>query len=157
MRVCVVCVCVRACATPGTKSSDLQEVEHKASREVRNMDCKLLQALERMEQLSGEMEQYKLAVLAVTETHLPAEGKMVLDVSMGYRLIFTGRTDGNKAGVGLAFFPCAWNALHCYEACIPRILTPRVGPLAIIVVYAPTNQASEEVKEQFNADLDRVI
>ena len=51
--------------------------------------------------------------------------------------------------------------VRCYEAISPRILTaevaPGVGPLAIIVVYAPTNQASEEVKEQFNADLDRVI
>ena len=32
-----------------------------------------------------------------------------------------------------------------------------VGPLGIIVVYAPTNQASEEVKEQFYADLGRVM
>ena len=121
-----------------------------------------LQGLGKMEQLCGEMERYRLAVLAVTETHLPGEGEMVLDVSMGYRLIFSGRTDGSKAeGVGLALSPCAWNALHYYEAISPRLLTAEVlthvGPLGITVVYAPTNQASEEVKEQFYADLDRVM
>ena len=29
--------------------------------------------------------------------------------------------------------------------------------LSLWCTYAPTNQASEEVKEQFNADLDRVM
>ena len=115
-----------------------------------------------MEQLAGEMERYRLAVLAVTETHLPGEGEKLLDVNKGYRLVFSGRTDGRKAeGVGLAFSPYAWNTLRCYEAVSPRILSAevltRIGPLAIIVGYAPTNQASEEVKEQFYADLDGVM
>ena len=121
-----------------------------------------LQGLGKLEQLAGEMERYRLAVLAVTETHLPGEGEKLLDVNKGYRLVFSGRTDGRKAeGVGLAFSPYAWNALRCYEAVSPRILTAevltRIGPLAIIVGYAPTNQASEEVKEQFYADLDGVM
>ena len=76
-------------------------------REQRRVTCKMLstrpalrsgtwnvrslRGLGKMEQLSGEMERYKLAVLAVTETHLTAEGEMVLDVSVGYRLISLGR------------------------------------------------------------------
>ena len=115
-----------------------------------------------MERLDREMERYRLAVLAVTETHLPGEGEMLLDESRGYRMIFSGRTDGRKAeGVGLAFSPYAWKALRYYEAVSPRILTAevltRVGPLAIIVAYAPTNQASEEMKDQFYAALDGVM
>ena len=107
-----------------------------------------------MERLASEMDRYRLAVLAVTETHLPGEGEMLLDESRGYRMIFSGRTDGRKAeGVGLAFSPYAWKALRYYEAVSPRIT--RVGPLAIIVAYAPTNQASEEMKDQFYAALDR--
>ena len=39
--VCVLCVRVCVCASTGRKSSDLQDVEHKASREVRNMDCNI--------------------------------------------------------------------------------------------------------------------
>ena len=42
-----------------------------------------------------------------------------------------------------------------------RILTAevltRVGPLTIIVAYAPTNQASEELKDQFHAALDVIM
>ena len=77
-------------------------------------------------------------------------------------MILSGRTDGRKAeGVGLAFSPCAWKALRYYEAVSPRILTAevltRVGPLAIIVVYAPTNQATEEMRNQFYANLDGVM
>ena len=73
---------------------------------------------------------------------------MVLDVSTGYKLIFSGRTDGSKAeGVELVFSPCAWNALRYYEAISPRILTAevltRVGALAIIVVYICTYQPGQ--------------
>ena len=61
-----------------------------------------------MEQLAREMERYRLAVVAVTETHQPGEGETLLDKTMGYRMIFSGRTDGRKAeGVGLAFSPYA--------------------------------------------------
>ena len=115
-----------------------------------------------MERLAREMERYRLAVLAVAETHLPGEGEMLLDESRGYRMIFSGRTDGRKAeGVGLAFSPYAWKALRYYEAVSSRILTAEVlthvGPLAIIVAYAPTNQASEEMKDQFYAAVDGVM
>ena len=65
-----------------------------------------------MERLAREMEQYRLAVVAVTETHLPGEGEMLLDESRGYRMVFSGRVDGRKAEkVGLAFSPYAWKRL----------------------------------------------
>ena len=121
-----------------------------------------LQGLGKMEQLAGEMERYKLTMLAVTETHLPGEGEILLDEARGYKMIFSGRADGRKAeGVGLAFSPHAWNALRYYEAVSPRIfkveVLTRIGPMTILVVYAPTNQTSEEVKEQFYTDLDGVM
>ena len=79
-------------------------------------------------------------------------------------MIFSGRTDGRKAErVGLAFSPYVWKALRYYEAVSPRILTveviTRVRPLTIIVsyAYAPTNQAREEMKDQFYADFDGVM
>ena len=67
-------------------------------------NVRLLQGLGKMKQLAGEMERYRLAMLAVTETHLSEEGEILLDETRGYKLIFSGRTDGRKAeGVGLAF------------------------------------------------------
>ena len=109
-----------------------------------------------------EMERYRLEMLTVTETHLPGEGEILLDESRGYKMIFSGRTDGRKAeGVGLAFSPQASNTLRYYETVSPRILKvevlTRIGPMAILASYAPTNQTSEEVKEQFYADLEGVM
>ena len=52
---------------------------YKKSRKVRDMECKTLQGLGKMERLTREMEQCRLAVFAVTETHLPGKGEMLLD------------------------------------------------------------------------------
>ena len=97
---------------------------------------------------------YRLSILAVTETHLPGEGEMVLDVETGYRLLFSGRLDGSNAeGVGIALSSHARAALRHYQAVSPRVLTAeflsRAGPLSIVVAYAPTDQSSVEVKEYF--------
>ena len=54
--------------------------------------------------MKEQLERYRLAMVAVTETHLPGEGELWLDETKGYQLIFSGRTDGRKAeGVRLAF------------------------------------------------------
>ena len=59
--------------TTESKSNAHQIVEHKAER-VGTWNVRSLHGLEKMKQLSGEMKRYRLAVLAVTETHLPGEG-----------------------------------------------------------------------------------
>ena len=50
---------------------------------------------------------------------------------------------------------------RCYQAVSTRILTgeflTRVGPLLVVVVYAPTDQSSTEDKDQFYSDLDGVM
>ena len=50
-----------------------------------------------MERLAREMEQYRLAVIAVTETHLPGEGESLRDEIKGYRMIFSGRNRWQKS------------------------------------------------------------
>ena len=125
-------------------------------------NVRTLRGLGKLEQLAGEMKRYRLSILAVTETHLPGEGEMVLDVETGYRLLFSGRLDGsNVEGVGIALSPHARAALRHYQAVSPRVLTAeflsRAGPLSIVVAYAPTDQSSVEVKERFYSDLDHVM
>ena len=76
-----------------------------------------LRGLGKAQQLAMEMERHKVSVLAVTETHLPGSGEMALDESKRYRMVFSGRQDGNaREGVGLAFAPHTKAALRCYEA-----------------------------------------
>ena len=115
-----------------------------------------------MEQLAMEMERYRLSMLAVTETHLAGEGEIVLDECRGYKMLFAGRKDGRAAeGVGLALTPHAWAALRHYQPVSPRMLVAefltQMGPLSVVVVYAPTNQSTVEDKEQFYFDLDGVV
>ena len=85
----------------------------------------------------------------MTETHIPDSGEMVLDESKGYTMVFYGRQDGStREGVGLALAPHAKAALRCYQAVSSRILTgeflTKVGPLLVVVAYAPTDQSSTE-------------
>ena len=65
-----------------------------------------LPGLGKTEQLAREMRCYWLSSLAVTETHLPGVGDVVLEEESGYNTIFSGRQDErNMEGVGLALTP----------------------------------------------------
>ena len=86
----------------------------------------------------------------------------MLDAETGYKLFFSGRSDGSTVeGVRIALFSCTRAALRHYQAVSPQVLTAeflsRTGPLSIIVAYAPTDQSSMEVKKHFNSDLDYVM
>ena len=68
---------------------------------------------------------------------------MLLDEEGRYTLLFSGRRDGRGVeGVGLALSPQAREALRHHQSISARILTAefltRVGPLMIVVAYAPT-------------------
>ena len=114
------------------------------------------------EQLASEIERYKVSVLAMTETHLTENGEMMLGEVKGYKMLLSGRQDGNAAeGVGLALALQAMAALKHYQAVSSRILTAefltKVGPLCVVVVYAPTDQCRTEEKDHFYSDLDSVM
>ena len=67
-----------------------------------------LRGVGKTEQLTMEMEPYRLSVLAVTETHLAGEDEMVLDECRGHKMLFsgTGREYRRIAeGVGLVLTP----------------------------------------------------
>ena len=90
-----------------------------------------LRGLDTTQQLAVEMERHKVSVLAVTKTHIPDSGEMVLDKSKGYTMVFSGRQDGStREGVGLALAPHAKAALRCYQAAPSRILIPNKDEIA---------------------------
>ena len=114
------------------------------------------------ELLANEMKRYKLSIVAVTETHLAGEGEMPLDEEGKYIILFSGRQDGqNVEGVGLALSSQAQAAMRHHQSISPRIMTAefltQVGPLMIVVVYAPTDRASNEEKDKFYEDLNCVV
>ena len=82
-----------------------------SAREVQRFgtwNVRMLCGLGKPEQLASEMKQYKLSVLAVTETHISGEGVLSLEEEGGYTMLFSGRQDDQIVeGVGLALSPQA--------------------------------------------------
>ena len=118
--------------------------------------------LGKLEQLAREMERYKVSMLGVTETHLTESEQLVPDEVKGYKILLSGRQDGKAAeGVELALAPRAWAALRHYQAVSLRVLTAeflsKVGPLFVVVVYAPTDQSRTEDKDHFYCELESVM
>ena len=77
-------------------------------------------------------------------------------------MIFSGRQDeSNVEGVGLALTPHARATMRYHRAVSSRVLAAefltQVGPLLIVVAYAPTDQDCAEEKDHFYSDLDCVM
>ena len=136
-----------------------------SAREVQRVgtwNVRTLRGLGKPEQLASEMTRYKLSVLAVTETHISGEGVLSLEEEGGYTMLFSGRQDGRSVeGVGLALSPQARASLRHHQTVSSRIMMAefltQVGPLMIVVVYAPTIQNSTEEKDQFYRDLNCIV
>lgn len=86
------------------------------------------------------------------------EGKMVLDESRAIACSLQVDKMGAWEGVGLALSRHMQKAVRHYQAVLPQVLVAefltKVGPMSVVVAYAPTEQSSMEVKDQFYTDLD---
>ena len=81
------------------------------------LECSRIRYTGKLEQLAGEMKQYRLSILAVTETHLPGEGEMLLDAEKRATSSSSLGSEGsNVEGVGIALSPHARAALQHYQA-----------------------------------------
>ena len=87
-------------------------------------------------------------------------GKETLD--KGNICIYSGRTDGvGKEGVGMMLTPRAEKALTEWRAGNSRLLLARFKSnqcnMSVMVCYAPTNDSSEEMKDEYHEELQNVI
>ena len=95
-----------------------------------------------------ELKHFGVAVAGVTESrHIGNDSE---DIGEGYHLIWSGDQRTKTNGVALVLD--SWNrrCLLSYEQISDRILTAQIqhknGKWTIIVCYAPTNQASDEIQ-----------
>lgn len=107
-------------------------------------------------QLSQCITQYRLDLLGITETHIPGTGTELLE--NGSVLIYSGRVDSVKRqGVGLSLSKRIKNSLISYVPVSERILTARLHSkqlnISVVVVYAPTEGASDADKDTFYQQL----
>ena len=82
-------------------------------------------------------------------------GKIVCN---DHTLIYSGRNNGHKHGLGLLLSKIVSKSVLRYCALFDRILLVRIHGkrfnLSIIQVYAPTSASSEEEIEDFYIDLE---
>ena len=113
--------------------------------------------------VEGEFEKYGLAILGISEARWNGKGKRRL--RNGKLLLYCGREEGetHQSGVALMLSRQASNSLIDWEGHGDRILRASFRSsrqrlhLDIILVYAPTNEADEDTKEQFYARLTAVL
>ena len=111
-------------------------------------------------QLSQCISDYRLDLLGITETHIPGTGSELLD--NGSLLIHSGRVDGiRRQGVGLSLSKRIKNSLISYMPISERVLTARLHSkhlnISVVVVYAPTEAASDNDKDEFYQQLSSVF
>ena len=110
-------------------------------------------------QLSQCISEYRLDLLGITKTHIPGTGTEIMD--NGSLLIYSGRTDGiRRQGVGLSLSKRIKNSLISYVPISERMLTARLHSkhlnISVVVVYAPTEAASENDKNEFYQQLSSI-
>ncbi|KAK2703060.1 hypothetical protein QYM36_018403 [Artemia franciscana] len=114
--------------------------------------------LSKTEQVLREMKQYNIDILALSEIRWKAVGQETLD--HGYVLLYSRGDNHHQAGVGLMMSPAAYRTMLKWTPINERILFARFAithtKLSVIVCYAPSNEADDDVKDSFYETLQAV-
>ena len=116
----------------------------------------LVSTTSKLHELSEAITEFRLDVLALTETHIPGTTEDVLE--NGSLLINSGRKDGQRRqGVGLVLSKKLKNSLISYTPISERVLTARLHSrhvnISIVVGYAPTETSEDKDKDSFYEQL----
>lgn len=116
----------------------------------------------KLAQVAREMDRLKLDILGVSETRWNGSGEV--KTQNGETILFSGNLEEDaphEKGVGLILSNRAFRCLMEWEPVSERILVARFHSrcqnLTIIQVYAPTEQANPETKEDFYDALQQAV
>ena len=111
-------------------------------------------------QATREMAKREIDIMGISETHWIGHGK--LQLQEGETIIYSGREDNiHRQGVGILMLKSASRALIDWSPISERIVQARFYSnhikLTLVHVYAPTEDAEEQVKDKFYTRLQDVL
>ena len=113
--------------------------------------------------MAQELQRYHIAIAALSETRLPDQTQFA-EPGSGYTFFCSGRPENEprQAGVGFAVKTCYLKLLDSLPHGVnERLMVMRLhldsGFVTMISAYAPTMTHTDEIKEQFYDELDRLI
>jgi len=113
--------------------------------------------------VAQELKRFNIAIAALSETRLPGSTQLT-EHGAGYTFFCSGRPDGEPrhAGVGFAIQNRYLSLLDSVPHGVnERLMTLRLnlksGYVTLISAYAPTMTHTDETKEQFYEELDRLV
>ena len=110
-------------------------------------------------QLVGELERYRIDLCCLAEVKWPGEGTQKVGE---WDIVYSGSTVGKKLhGVGIAIGPNMKShlcqTLHLTDRLMACVFNVGKIKLHLVSVYAPTEDKSEQIKDQFYATLQEYI
>ena len=110
-------------------------------------------------QVINEMQNYNLDLLCVSECRWTGSGRKV--TRDGSIILFSGKDNVHSNGVALIANRHAARSLMEWEPISDRLIRARFASnycnLTILQCYAPTNQAEEDIKDDFYEQLQREV
>ena len=112
----------------------------------------------KLTQALNEMENYNLDILSISESRWTGAGKLT---SRGHLILHSGHENQHYGGVAVILNKRIKNALIEWYPVNERIIVVRLNSkfaqMTMIQVYAPTNQASDEDKDNFYEQLQTEV
>ena len=135
-------------------------VHPKNTLKIGNWNVRTLYRTGNLAQAAREMNRRGISIMGISETLWTGQGK--LQIAEGETIIYSGREDDiHRAGVGILMSQDATGALIEWTPVSERIIQARFHSrhikLTVIHVYAPTEDADEETKDEFYARLQEVL
>ncbi|PIO76758.1 hypothetical protein TELCIR_01154, partial [Teladorsagia circumcincta] len=109
-------------------------------------------------QLLREFDRYCLDILGISEVRWIGNGRMSSDDKT---ILYSGHSEKHEGGVGIVLNKKATNAPDGWKAVNERIITARFVTkytrTTVVQVYAPTEVADDEIKNEFYEKLQETI